>query len=385
MTVARQPPPHAKVDTVSRIVRVDLDGRGYDIVLGSGVLDQAGALIADRLPGRPLIPIADASVAPLYLDRLTASLKGAGLRQAAPIMVPSGEGSKSFERLADLLDQILERGAERRTVLLALGGGVVGDLVGFAASIALRGLDFVQIPTTLLAQVDSAVGGKTGINVRQGKNLVGAFHQPRLTLSDLDLPSTLPRRELLAGYAEIVKYGLIDRPDFFAWLETTGQEALDGDRAARLHAVATSCEAKAAIVASDERETGLRALLNLGHTFGHALEAETGYGPTLLHGEAVAIGMVMAFDLSARLGFCPAADAARVRMHLSAVGLPVDARSLGLDQGCVPRLMERMQRDKKVKDGSIGFILADGLGKARLVSGIPPQQVAEILAASLPL
>jgi len=282
--------------------------------------------------------------------------------------VPSGERSKEFDIFSQLMNGLLDQRPDRKTTLVALGGGVVGDLVGFAASVLLRGVDFIQLPTTLLAQVDSSVGGKTGINTRHGKNLVGAFYQPRLVLADTDVLDTLPRRELLAGYAEVVKYGLIDDPAFFDWCEQNAADLLNGNAAKRIHAIEQSCRAKARIVAADERETtDLRALLNLGHTFGHALEAETGFGPDLLHGEAVGTGMALAFDLSARLGLCPAQDAERVRAHLGAVGLPVRLRSIGGDnrrQWNAGKLIEHMRGDKKAQAGKLTFILARGIGKA---------------------
>jgi 3-dehydroquinate synthase len=266
------------------------------------------------------------------------------------------------------MNDLLDTRPDRRTTLVALGGGVVGDLTGFAASVLLRGVDFIQVPTTLLAQVDSSVGGKTGINTRHGKNLVGTFYQPRLVLADTDVLDTLPRRELLAGYAEVAKYGLIDDPDFFAWCEANGAAVLSGDAAKRTYAIEQSCLAKARIVAADERETtDLRALLNLGHTFGHALEAETGFGSDLLHGESVGTGMAMAFDLSARLGLCPAADAERVRRHLGSVGLPMRLRAIGGDNRRTwdsSRLIDHMRGDKKAADGKLTFILARGIGKA---------------------
>jgi 3-dehydroquinate synthase len=268
-------------------------------------------------------------------------------------------------------------------VVIALGGGVVGDLAGFAAAIALRGLDFIQIPTTLLAQVDSSVGGKTGINSRRGKNLIGAFHQPMLVLADVAALDTLPRREVLAGYAEVVKYGLIDDPAFFEWLEQNGSALVDGDEGLRSQAVRTSCAAKAAIVGRDERETGDRALLNLGHTFGHALEAAAGYGKTLLHGEAVAIGMVMAFDLSVRLGLCPEADALRVRKHLSSVGLPTDLHALRGPAWRAPELLGHMGKDKKVRDGRITFILVRGIGQAFVARDIQLGEVEALLETAL--
>jgi 3-dehydroquinate synthase len=260
------------------------------------------------------------------------------------------------------MNRILDAGIERRTALVALGGGVIGDITGFAAAIALRGIDFIQIPTTLLAQVDSSVGGKTGINTQHGKNLIGAFHQPRLVIADTGILDTLPERELLAGYAEVVKYGLLGDADFFRWLEGHGPAVIDGDPDARRHAVVHSCRMKADIVAADERETGKRALLNLGHTFGHALEAETGMGDALLHGEGVAIGMVLAFDLSVQLGHCDAVDADLARRHIAAVGLPTTpAHALG-NIWSGEALIGHMGKDKKVADGKITFILARGIG-----------------------
>jgi 3-dehydroquinate synthase len=348
-------------------IHVDLAGRGYDIVIGPGLIDRAGELSRSLLAAPRVTIISDQTVAPLYGGRLAASFEKAGVR-AVSVTVPAGEGSKEFAAFGHLLNDLLDRRPDRKTTLVALGGGVVGDLAGFAAAVLLRGVDFIQVPTTLLAQVDSSVGGKTGINTRHGKNLVGAFYQPRLVLADTDALDTLPRRELLAGYAEVAKYGLIDQPDFFTWCEKNGAGLLAGDAARRSYAVEQSCLAKARIVAADERETtDLRALLNLGHTFGHALEAETGFGPDLLHGEAVGAGMAMAFDLSARLGLCPPADAARVRQHLAAVGLPVRLRSIGGDnrrRWDAGRLIDHMRGDKKAADGKLAFILARGIGRA---------------------
>jgi 3-dehydroquinate synthase len=281
-----------------------------------------------------------------------------------------------------LCERLLELKVERSSTLIALGGGVIGDVTGFAAAVLLRGIDCVQIPTTLLAQVDSSVGGKTGINTRRGKNLVGSFHQPRLVLADTGVLSTLPRRQLLAGYAEIVKYGLIGDPDFFAWLEGHGSAVIDGDPAARRHAVKASCAAKAAIVAADERERGTRALLNLGHTFAHALEAEVGYGDELLHGEAVSIGIVMAFELSARLNLCPWEDAARARRHLAAMGLPTGLDTENGRFWNTTNLVEHMSRDKKVKGGRISFVLARGIGQAFLSDDVAAAEVEALLTAA---
>jgi 3-dehydroquinate synthase len=351
----------------TRTIRVELAGRSYDIAIGPGLIDQAGALSRPLLATSKVTIVSDETVAPLYGARLAASFEKAGVKTST-VTVPAGESSKEFAAFGRLMNDLLDQRPDRKTTLVALGGGVVGDLTGFAASVLLRGVDFIQVPTTLLAQVDSSVGGKTGINTRHGKNLVGAFYQPRLVLADTDVLDTLPRRELLAGYAEVAKYGLIDDPDFFAWCEANGAAVLSGDAARRTHAIEQSCLAKARIVAADERETtDLRALLNLGHTFGHALEAETGFGSDLLHGESVGTGMAMAFDLSARLGLCPAADAERVRRHLGAVGLPMRLRAIGGDNRRswdATRLVEHMRGDKKAEGGRLTFVLVRGIGKA---------------------
>ncbi|WP_026872669.1 3-dehydroquinate synthase [Inquilinus limosus] len=361
-------------------IRVGLGPRSYDIVIGPGALAEAGERIAALGRGRRVIVVADARVAGLHGAALEASLAASGIT-AETLTVPPGEATKSMTVLAELLDRILALGIERRTLLVALGGGVVGDLAGFAAAVALRGLDFVQIPTTLLAQVDSSVGGKTGVNSKHGKNLIGAFHQPLLVLADTALLSTLPARELRAGYAEVAKYGALGDAGFFAWLETNGPKLLAGDGEAMIRAVKRSCEMKAEIVGQDEREAAQRALLNLGHTFGHALEAETGYGDALLHGEAVAIGMVMAFDLSVRLGLCPAADRDRLARHLEAVGLPTrPARDRAWS---VDALLHHMTRDKKVRDGRMTFILVRGLGQAFVTSEVPAEPVAAVLADAI--
>ena len=351
----------------TRTIRVDLAGRAYDIVIGPGLIDRAGALCRPLLATPRVVIVSDETVASLYGPRLAASFDKAGVRTTT-VTVPAGEGSKEFAAFGRLMNDLLDQRPDRKTTLVALGGGVVGDLTGFAAAVLLRGVDFIQVPTTLLAQVDSSVGGKTGINTRHGKNLVGAFYQPRLVLADTDVLDTLPRRELLAGYAEVAKYGLIDEPDFFTWCEKNGDALLAGDPIRRTYAIEQSCLAKARIVAADERETtDLRALLNLGHTFGHALEAETGFGSDLLHGEAVGAGMALAFDLSARLGLCAAADADRVRQHLGSVGLPVRLRSIGGDnrrRWAAERLISHMRGDKKAEGGRLTFVLVRGIGKA---------------------
>lgn len=360
------------------VVPVGLGERSYRIIVGERLLTAAGAMMTEVLPAPRAVIITDATVAPLYLAPLEASLEAAGIRHAS-VIVPAGEHTKRFSELESLADRVLDLGIERTTALIALGGGVVGDITGFAAGILLRGLPYIQVPTTLLAQVDSSVGGKTGINTRHGKNLVGLFHQPRLVLADVASLASLDPRQLRAGYAEVVKYGLIGDAEFFNWLELYGSAVCRGDRAAQQHAVVVSCAAKAAIVAADEREAGQRALLNLGHTFGHALEAETGFSDTLLHGEAVAIGMVLAFDLSVQLGLCPADDALRVRRHLAAVGLPTGLAGVLSKPSTPERLVGHMMRDKKVQDGRITFVLAHGIGKAFVSRDVILEDVHRLL------
>lgn len=362
-------------------VRVELGGRSYDILVGDGLIRQAGLLVKPLLPRPRAIIVTDAKVAALHLATLQDSLKAAGIGSEAIVLQP-GEETKSFSVLATLLDDLLARKVERSDMIIAFGGGVIGDLAGFAASILRRGVDFIQIPTTLLAQVDSSVGGKTGINSVHGKNLIGSFHQPRLVLADTGLLATLPDRERRAGYAEVVKYGLIDDAAFFAWLEGNGARVLAGDQAALRRAIVASCRSKARIVAEDERESGRRALLNLGHTFGHALEAELGYGGTLLHGEAVAIGMQLAFDLSVRLGLCPAADAERLRRHLAAAELATAIGALGrtLDPHV---LIGHMAQDKKVHEGRVTFVLAEGIGRAILKRDVPFDALRDVMEQSI--
>jgi len=356
---------------------VALGPRSYDIVVGRRLLAEAGALIASAVRQKRVVVVTDEHVAALHLERCRAGLAAAGIA-AETIVLPPGEETKDFAHFAQLCEDVLSLGIERATAIVALGGGVVGDLAGFAAATLLRGLDFVQVPTTLLAQVDSAVGGKTAIDTRHGKNLVGAFHQPVLVLADVDVLETLPRRELLAGYAEVVKYGLIGDRAFFDWLEANGAALLAGDAALRQEAVLRSCAAKASIVVLDERESGKRALLNFGHTFGHALEALTGFGNSLLHGEAVALGMQLAFDLSARLGFCPNAAAHRVRRHLSALGLPTTLAAI--PTATPDALIATMQKDKKVSGGRLTLVLARDIGEAFLCRDVLPATVAAFLA-----
>ncbi|MBS27621.1 MAG: 3-dehydroquinate synthase [Alphaproteobacteria bacterium] len=362
----------------SRTIQVDLGERSYDIAIGPGLVDQAGRLLAERLGERPTVIVTDTNVASLYAERLESSLSDGG-HQSRRIVIEAGEASKSYTQLEELVEDLIAHGLERSSVLIALGGGVIGDLTGFAASIALRGVEFVQIPTSLLAQVDSSVGGKTAINSRHGKNLVGAFYQPRLVLADTETLSTLPPRELRAGYAETVKYGLLGDAEFFAWLEDNGASLLAGDGDAQIHAIERACEMKAEIVNQDERETGRRALLNLGHTFAHALEAETGYDGALLHGEAVAIGMILAFDLSAKLGLCPPSDAERVRAHLSATGLPTAFPEHPSGSWNAERLLEHIGHDKKVQQGRPTFVLARGIGDTFLTNEVASDDVVCLL------
>ncbi|NIA71838.1 3-dehydroquinate synthase [Pelagibius litoralis] len=368
--------------TGHKSLSVDLGDRSYDILIGTTVLAAAGKLMQPLLKSDRVIIVTDENVAALHLARLERALDDAGLHYQS-IAVAPGDTSKSLDQLGRLIDQLLAAKVERSTTILALGGGVIGDLAGFAAAVTLRGLDFIQIPTSLLAQVDSSVGGKTGINSRHGKNLIGAFYQPRLVLADTSILTTLPRREMLAGYAEVVKYGLIQDAAFFTWLESHGADLIEGDRPALERAVLTSCRCKAEVVAADEREGGRRALLNLGHTFGHALEAETGYGGELLHGEAVAVGMVMAFDLSVQRGHCPPEDADRLRRHLAAVGLPTGFADLPQRHWDAERLLDHMGRDKKVNQGRINFVLARGIGEAYIESDVKTEEVMALLTSAI--
>ena len=363
------------VDTLT----VSLGSRSYEIQIGEGLIDTAGARIGPVLAGKGAVIVTDETVAALHLERLRQALADQGLDSPA-VILPAGESTKDFRHLERLCEQLLGGGIERRSTLIAFGGGVIGDLAGFAAAILLRGIDFVQIPTTLLAQVDSSVGGKTGINTTQGKNLIGAFHQPRLVLADIGVLSTLPRRQLLAGYAEVLKYGLIGDAGFFAWLEENGSRVVGGDPDATRHAVSTACAAKAEVVAADEREAGRRALLNFGHTFGHALEAEAGFGAELLHGEAVAIGMAMAFELSARLGHCPAEDGSRVCRHMADIGLPTDLSKLSGRAWEPEALLAHMAKDKKVENGRLTFVLTRGVGKAFVTQDVDAEAVLSLLS-----
>ena len=358
-----------------RRLRVALASTSYDVVVGPGLLDRAGALLAEVLPQKRVVVVTDETVAGLHLPALLAGLAETGI-DAKPIVVPPGEASKSIAAYTGLVDEMLDMGVERRTTVIALGGGVVGDLAGFAAATTLRGLPFVQVPTTLLAQVDSSVGGKTGINMRQGKNLLGAFHQPRMVLADSGVLATLPPRELRAGYAEIAKAGLIGDAAFFAWCELHAAALVNGDDDVQAEAVLRACAFKAEVVGDDEREekpNNGRALLNLGHTFGHAMEAEVGYGGGLLHGEAVAAGLGLAFRLSARLGYCDQEDAVRVSDHLESVGLPSGPNMLNR-RFSASRLIANMRRDKKMRDGKLHFVLARGIGAAFTTGDVLPER-----------
>lgn len=357
-------------------IEVSLGSRSYPIHCDSGMLARSGELMGVRR----VIIITDATVAPLYLEKLQASLDTAGTRHDA-IVLAAGEGTKSFAGLQLLLDQIFALHPDRRTTLIALGGGVIGDITGFAASIVLRGIPFVQIPTTLLAQVDSSVGGKTGINSSFGKNTIGSFYQPKAVLIDTDTLATLPIRQLKAGYAEMVKYALIGDPAFFAWLEEHGAALLAGDEVARKHAILVSCQAKADIVALDEREqSGVRALLNLGHSFAHALEAETSFSDKLLHGEAVAIGMVLAFELSEKLGFCEADQVEKVTAHLKKMGLMTRLSDVENDWN-VEALLGHMAHDKKATDGQLNLVLTRRIGDAFLQENVSQTAARDVLAS----
>jgi len=363
-------------------VHVALGARSYDIAIAPGLLAAAGARLRPRLKRPVTAIVTDANVARLHLKTLEDSLAAAGIASTS-VVVPAGEATKSYHHLAVLCDRLLAAGIERGDAIIALGGGVIGDLAGFAAAILRRGIDFIQIPTTLLAQVDSSVGGKTGINSSHGKNLIGAFHQPRAVLADLALLDTLPRRDLAAGYAEVAKYGLLGDAAFFAWLESSAPAIFAGDRNARAHAIKVSCKAKAHIVAEDETETGVRALLNLGHTFAHALEAATYYGERLLHGEAVAVGMAMAFRFSERLNLCPAGESGRVERHLASVGLPVSLAGIAGELPEAAALLAIMRQDKKAQAGKLTFILVRRIGEAFIARDIPDDRVEAFLAEEM--
>ena len=363
------------------VVDVALGERSYQIVIGRGLIASLGRRIAALRPGAKAAVVSDETVAKLHLAASLAALQDAKL-QASSVVVAPGESSKSFPVLERVCEALIAARIERGDLVVALGGGVIGDLAGFAAAVVRRGLDYVQVPTTLLAQVDSSVGGKTAIDSSHGKNLVGAFHQPILVVADTALLDTLSAREFRAGYAEVAKYGLINDAGFFAWLEANWQEIFSGG-SAREHAIATSCRSKAATVARDERETGERALLNLGHTFGHAFEAAAGFSDRLLHGEAIALGMALAFEFSARRGLLPSSDADRVKRHLAAIGLPTQVSGLPGGAPSVDRLMELIAQDKKVKRGALTFILARGIGGAFIAPDVDAAEVRAFLVEKL--
>ena len=364
------------------VVNVDLGSRSYPVRIGQGLIAQAGHEIAPLLHRRKVAVITDDTVAATHLMDLAKAFEHEGITMTA-LTIPPGEASKGWEQLARCVEWLLEQKIERRDVVVAFGGGVVGDLVGFAAAVLRRGVRFVQIPTTLLAQVDSSVGGKTGINTPQGKNLVGAFHQPSLVLADIDVLATLAPRDFLAGYGEVVKYGLLGDAKFYDWLEANAPAMAQGDAALRQYAVTRSVEMKAGIVSRDETEEGERALLNLGHTFCHALEKATGFSDRLLHGEGVAIGCALAFELSQRLALCAQEAPSRVRAHLKAMGMKTDLSDIQGDLPGAEALMTLMGQDKKVIDGKLRFILARGIGEAFVAEDVPPDLVRGLLTDAL--
>lgn len=371
--------------SASVTVDVALGDRAYDIVIGRDVLQSLGERVAALRPGVRTAIVTDRTVAKHWLEPTEASLKAAGV-PTSRIVVEEGESSKSYATLTQVSEALVAAKIERNDLVIALGGGVVGDLAGFAAAILRRGVDFVQVPTSLLAQVDSSVGGKTGINSPQGKNLIGAFHQPVLVIADTSVLDTLSPRQFRAGYAEVAKYGILGDEAFFAWLEKNHADIVAGG-VGREHAIATSCRAKAAIVSRDERETGERALLNLGHTFGHALEAATGFSDRLFHGEGVSVGMVLAAEFSAQLGMISSDDATRIARHLSAAGLPTRLQDIaGFTQeglADADALLALMAQDKKVKRGKLTFILLEAVGRAVIANNVEPQLVRDFLQAKL--
>jgi 3-dehydroquinate synthase len=363
-------------------VHVDLPGRAYDVHIGPGLLQEAGTRIAPLGGRKKVCVVTDRNVAALHLETLRNGLSAADIDMAV-LELPPGEATKSWPYLTQTVEWLLDQKVERGDIVIAFGGGVIGDLVGFAAAILRRGVRFVQIPTSLLAQVDSSVGGKTGINAPQGKNLIGAFHQPSLVLADTAVLGTMNARDFLAGYGEVVKYGLLGAADFFDWLEVQGPALAAGDMTARVEAVRRSVQMKADIVIRDETEQGDRALLNLGHTFGHALEAATGYSDRLLHGEGVSIGCALAFELSARIGLCAQEDPSRVRAHLKAMGMKTDLSDIEGELPDAQGLIDLMGQDKKVVKGQLNFILAHSIGAAFVTSDVPLDAVSETLSDAL--
>lgn len=362
----------------SQIVTVDLKGRSYDIIIGPGELSSAGTRIKALLPKAKCAIVTDENVAKLHLKELQESLSAQGI-EASTIILPAGEATKSYNHLQEVVEAIIALRLERSDAIIALGGGVIGDLAGFAASIVRRGMNFIQIPTSLLAQVDSSVGGKTGINSPQGKNLIGAFYQPKLVIADTAILDTLSEREFRAGFAEVIKYGLINDPDFYDWLENNW-DAVKAGGEARVYAVATSCRSKAGVVARDEFEAGERALLNLGHTFGHALEGITKYqSDVLVHGEGVAIGMVLAHAFSARMNLASTDDTKRIKSYLEKVGLPTDLSYIKNYVTSADQMMDFIAQDKKVTQGTLTFILTRGIGKSFVANDVPPSEVHAFL------
>ncbi|WP_169567702.1 3-dehydroquinate synthase [Sneathiella limimaris] len=370
--------PDDKNAAPDQIVEVSLKERSYPIIIGANLLQRAGQEIAARLKGRRVAIITDEVVSEFHLKTLENSLSEAGVKSLSFIL-PAGEQTKSFQQYENLLDQLLEAQISRDEALVALGGGVIGDLTGFVAATLKRGIDFIQIPTTLLSQVDSSVGGKTGINSRHGKNLIGAFKQPRLVLADVTTLNTLPKRDVLAGYAEVLKYALLGDFDFFEWLEQNGKSVVDGDLTARIQAVKTSVEAKARIVAEDETEKGVRALLNLGHTFGHALEAETNYSSNLVHGEGVAIGMLMAMELSASMNLLTTQEVERTKSHYALTGLLSRLPAINGVHWNAENLLAHMAQDKKVDQGKLTFILMKKIGDAFITQDVEKSAILNTL------
>ena len=364
-------------------LRIDLKENSYDIIIEHGLLSNLGTLISQKFVKPKTFIVTDNNISVHWLEQTLESLSAQGISPKV-LEVPAGENTKSFINLEKIIDQLLESKVDRGSLLIALGGGVIGDLAGFAGAVTLRGIKVVQVPTTLLSQVDSSVGGKTGINVRQGKNLVGSFYQPSLVAIDTQVLKTLPPRQLFAGYAEVVKYGLIKDCSFFDWLELNGKKVLEGDKLAQQFAIFTSCRIKAEIVEADEKEQDLRAILNFGHTFGHALEAEAGYDGNLLHGEAVSIGMVMAIELSKNLGHLSGQDAGRAVEYIRSIGLPTNINSIeGSNSWHPDGLIQHMQHDKKVSNGQLRFVLIKGIGEAYLTADVEKKQVFGVLEKSL--
>jgi len=372
----------AATTRAEKVVPVSLGDRSYEVLIGADLLPEAGRLIATRLGKSKCAIVTDENVAHHHLPVLEASLRAEG-RLRGSIVLPAGEATKSFRELGPLCERLLELGVERGDLVVAFGGGVIGDLAGFAAGVLRRGVRFVQIPTSLLAQVDSSVGGKTGINTPQGKNLIGVFHQPVLVIADTNVLSTLPEREMRAGYAEVAKYGLLGDAPFFGWLENNWRQVFGNDTSALTKAIETSVKAKAAIVERDEHETGDRALLNLGHTFGHALESWTGYSSRLLHGEGVSIGMCLAYRLSEHLGLCPRGCAARVTAHMQAAGLPTLISDVPGGKANASDLVRLMGQDKKVRDGKLTFILVRDVGQAFVTQDVGIEQVTDFLVREI--